>query len=65
MVNFLNSIRYFIFSPNLSIFDCVWITIVSTMIDATLWAALLFIPFIIISAHMKHVVEEGDDDGTL
>jgi hypothetical protein len=63
MVNFLNSLRYFIFAPNLSIFDGIWITIVSIMMETTLWAAVLFIPFIIISAHMKHVVEEGDDYG--
>lgn len=63
MTNFLKSIRYFIFTPNLSIFDGIWITIVSIMMETTLWAALLFIPFIVISTHMKHVVEEGDEDG--
>lgn len=63
MVNFLNSLRFFIFAPNLSIFDGIWITIVSIMMETTMWAALLFIPFIIISTHMKHAVEEGDDDG--
>lgn len=59
--HFLKSMRYMIFSSNLSVFDLFWITLLVHFVATSVWFLLAFIPLIIISAITKLIVDKEEE----
>jgi hypothetical protein len=64
MINFLKSMRYMIFSSNLSVFDLFWITLFVHFVAINAWFLLTFIPLMIMSSYLKGIADNDDEDIT-
>jgi hypothetical protein len=62
MVKHLKTLRYFIFSSNLSTFDLFWITLLVHFMEVEPLVLLAFIPLIFISSYMKVIADKQDEE---
>ena len=61
-MHFLKSMRYMIFSSNLSVFDLFWINLFVHLVAINAWFLLAFIPLMILSIVLKTLVDKEQEN---
>jgi hypothetical protein len=62
IMQFFKSIRYLVFSSNLSIFDLFWINLFVHLVIINAWFLLAFIPLMILSIVLKTLVDKEQEN---
>ena len=62
IMQFFKSIRYFMFSSNLSVFDLFWINLFVHLVVINTWFLLAFIPLMILSIVLKTIVDKEQEN---